>query len=553
MNWNEEEHETDFEDAVVLQSLVATVKLQPALDVSLEAKAVKFLVSIAPEEEESVDEFLSSFASPSDESLTNFVQSVVVLVYSTSHSVITAAIKMLRNLIIWCSAPSRLDLVKADLIPQLMNTLNPQSLSFAKSADIHTCLISTICRSFWIITPYFLTELGIEDGDEQQAIHEIVLQQILVPSEKYIRHLCVNRFSIIDGSQSMRFLALLASLLEISTYYQPTMDLVLRMPVVLTIQSCLTFFEHRYSIEIFMQILFNAQGEWNKRRGEEQRMWKTEVGMLRMEGFEDVTEQRLLNDQTDHSERCIERLGFSLANSIDTKLQDSTFVARGSIPIPLTTLPPLLHADKSHLRVKNTTFNPCKGVNESGNSIFNYPLVVSEEISSGIVSVTVTILSKNFVRTIVGLMESPRQNPEVDTGLGCGSKYCFSLWSNDGCVWLQQGPGFETRHGGTCHPPLKEGDCVRMEVGMDSKPRTLQFFVNGEAGQFYVSDLPTLVRIAFIAFYEGTSVRVDRITRQSNATPIKPGTSRLDWEEINSRMPACNSVANCPRHDYFDW
>ncbi|KAK2957362.1 hypothetical protein BLNAU_7740 [Blattamonas nauphoetae] len=40
-----------------------------------------------------------------------------------------------------------------------------------------------------------------------------------------------------------------------------------------------------------------------------------------------------------------------------------------------------------------------------------------------------------------------------------------------------------------------EGDCVRMEVDLDSTPRTLLFFVNGEGGECYVSGIPSSVRI----------------------------------------------------------
>ncbi|KAK2941717.1 hypothetical protein BLNAU_23379 [Blattamonas nauphoetae] len=47
----------------------------------------------------------------------------------------------------------------------------------------------------------------------------------------------------------------------------------------------------------------------------------------------------------------------------------------------------------------------------------------------------------------------------------------------------------------SCHSELKESDCVRMEVDLDSTLRTVQFFVNGEAGRSYVSGLPPSVRI----------------------------------------------------------
>ncbi|KAK2954518.1 hypothetical protein BLNAU_10538 [Blattamonas nauphoetae] len=53
---------------------------------------------------QSADAFLGEFASNSDESSTNFVQFIVVLVSSASQIISTATMKMLENLISWCSA-----------------------------------------------------------------------------------------------------------------------------------------------------------------------------------------------------------------------------------------------------------------------------------------------------------------------------------------------------------------------------------------------------------------------------------------------------------------
>ncbi|KAK2950675.1 hypothetical protein BLNAU_14346 [Blattamonas nauphoetae] len=119
----------------------------------------------------------------------------------------------------------------ADLIPQLINTLNPLSLSFVTAENIHMCLIYCITCFLWLATPPGLEDLGIEDHDGQLAVHETVLKQVLIPSEEYIWHLCLNRLSIVDGLLSMRFMSLLAQLLRISSYYQPTMDFVLRIPL----------------------------------------------------------------------------------------------------------------------------------------------------------------------------------------------------------------------------------------------------------------------------------------------------------------------------------
>ncbi|KAK2947387.1 hypothetical protein BLNAU_17707 [Blattamonas nauphoetae] len=162
--------------------MVATVKLQPVFDVSLEAKAVKCLDSLIPENHKSAYTFVHSFARTTDESLTKFVQSIV----------------MLFNLLWRCSKSTCLAVVTADLIPQLIIALDPLSLSFVESLAIHLYLHATISFSLWPATPSGLQGYG---PHEQQAVHETVLKHIVAPSEQYIWHLCVNRFSIISHGQ----------------------------------------------------------------------------------------------------------------------------------------------------------------------------------------------------------------------------------------------------------------------------------------------------------------------------------------------------------------
>ncbi|KAK2960219.1 hypothetical protein BLNAU_4772 [Blattamonas nauphoetae] len=305
LNWDESLLETVDEQAVILMSLVATVKFKPALDASLEAKAVILLKSVVPDDEESANAILHSYASSSNDYLTNFVQSIVVLISSPSQVVTAAAMKMLGTLILSCSAKIKLALVKADLIPQLIITLNPLSLPLTEGEDIHVHLMTLFRYSLWQTTPDGLTYLEIEDNDEQQAVYEIVLKQVLAPSEKYIRHLCVNRYSIIDRMQSMQFLELIARLLEISPYYQPTMDFFVNLPVILTIPSWLAFFEADRSIWAFLYLMVDAQREWNETRGDVRQMGNTVDRMLRMEGIEDVIEAKLLNDKNRPDGRCI--------------------------------------------------------------------------------------------------------------------------------------------------------------------------------------------------------------------------------------------------------
>ncbi|KAK2943803.1 hypothetical protein BLNAU_21281 [Blattamonas nauphoetae] len=194
--------------------------------------------------------------------------------------------EMLGTLILYCCDNLRVPLVKADLIRELVITLNPQFISLSDCEHIHINVLRIISLSVWLATPNGFTQLGIKDRNEQQAIHKTISQSVVAPVEKYISHLCVNRYSIVDGEQSQCFLDLLAQLLQISPYYQPTMDIVLNMPVFLAIPSCLTFFKNDDRMFNFLLCMYFSQQYWDKERGKVRNMGKNVNGMLRMEGID---------------------------------------------------------------------------------------------------------------------------------------------------------------------------------------------------------------------------------------------------------------------------
>ncbi|KAK2953794.1 hypothetical protein BLNAU_11197 [Blattamonas nauphoetae] len=231
-------------------------------------------------------------------SMLNFVTTLSVLFSSASLSITTVAIKMIDSLIRHCSAKVLIALLKADLIPQLVIILHPHSLPFTEAVEIHTSLMSIIFSTVWLTGPNCLEDLEIEDGDGPQDIHETVLKQVLAPSEKYIWYLCVNRFSIKDASLSTGFMTFLANLIRPCPYYQPTLEYCHHLPIFLTIPSCLAFIENESSIWNFLAQMVDVQREWNKHSGEERQRWKTVHRMLRMEGSEDVVEEKLRNDKS---------------------------------------------------------------------------------------------------------------------------------------------------------------------------------------------------------------------------------------------------------------
>ncbi|KAK2951633.1 hypothetical protein BLNAU_13372 [Blattamonas nauphoetae] len=276
LNWRNVRRESAHDKAVVFRSLVATVKFQSVFDVSLETKAVTFLESVDTTAEESSD----------------------------AQVIATSTMEMLFSLIKHCSPQILLALVKAD------------------SKSFHINLIKCLFCSLWLATPRGLGQLEIEDRNEQQAVHETVLKHVVIHSEKYIGHLCVNRYSIVDGDLSNGFMHVLVRIFEICPYYQPTMEIVLHLPVLFTISSYLTFFEDEKTIWHFLDVMFSCQLKWNESRGQEQQMGKTVHRMLQMEGIEDAMEEKLQNDQDEKWGRLVVYLSINLNNLLGMNLPE---------------------------------------------------------------------------------------------------------------------------------------------------------------------------------------------------------------------------------------
>ncbi|KAK2949963.1 putative Protein kinase domain containing protein [Blattamonas nauphoetae] len=94
-------------------------------------------------------------------------------------------------------------------------------------------------------------------------------------------------------------------------------------------------------------------------------------------------------------------------------------------------------------------------------------------------------------RMYFGLMDSRQPLPTIDETLGYDVKHSVGLNRYSDLIFNTP----SSRSNAHCHSWLKEGDCVRMEVDLDSTSRTVQFFVNGKAVKDYVSGLPSSVRI----------------------------------------------------------
>ncbi|KAK2947533.1 hypothetical protein BLNAU_17553 [Blattamonas nauphoetae] len=71
---------------------------------------------------------------------------------------------------------------------------------------------------------------------------------------------------------------------------------------------------------------------------------------------------------------------------------------------------------------------------------------------------------------------------------------------------------------------------------MDSTLRTVQFFVNGKAGECYVSGIPESVRIGFSADVMGTSLEIASIIHSTQATPLADKILEIKWTDTQESL-----------------
>ncbi|KAK2941962.1 hypothetical protein BLNAU_23115 [Blattamonas nauphoetae] len=226
-------------------------------------------------------------------------------------------------------------------------------------------------------------------------------------------------------------------------------------------------------------------------------------------------------------------------------------------PTPFSSLPPLLFMNYDHFVVHYTTITRSAIGVDLKQFDTHSSILIGDPLAKGIVSISISLLSLpmfGFIGAVrMGLLDSFAPIPEFGETLGLGVEDSLSLNSLSGKLYHNTPSSGHRYRSESCHSYLNEGDCVRMEVDMDSTPRTVQFFVNGERGEHFVSGLPPSVRIGFTLFGQGTSFRIDRIARQPQPTPIDPEMDEIEcWTCIVLRFiptsKTCPTFSNNPEY-----
>ncbi|KAK2945218.1 hypothetical protein BLNAU_19858 [Blattamonas nauphoetae] len=314
LNWDGALFQSPSEKSVVYHSLVSLIQPDFVFTDDFVKKAVLLLEQLRFSNSTDTNKFICPAMESTDQNLMEFLQSFMILLSSANHTLITATMKMLDSLLHNTSTRMHLRLINADLIVHLLTSLNPLSLSIADTQDIHSSVISIITLSLCLSNPYVLNALNIKDSSEQQAIHEAILNRVLVPTEAYIRYLCTNYSFIADGASSEQFTYLLTRPLETSQLSQPALTFVLDLPITLTIPSFLSFFEDNLTTLRFFFEFSRIVKELNRKDGEQSQTGQIIIRSLQKEGLEDVLQQQLQYTNTSFNAQAIVRYSVELNN-----------------------------------------------------------------------------------------------------------------------------------------------------------------------------------------------------------------------------------------------
>ncbi|KAK2959564.1 putative serine/threonine protein kinase [Blattamonas nauphoetae] len=222
------------------------------------------------------------------------------------------------------------------------------------------------------------------------------------------------------------------------------------------------------------------------------------------------------DEGSDHSE----------SGSVD---EDETDAEKKKWQLPRMKLPELIFTNKTHFTIRNNILTRTeKGTNKKGRARPS-TVLLSEPITKGVVSVTFVVLALtqefedddsiiNF-----GVLDSSAAVPQL-------GRYSVGL-STIGYLLVFNQTKLEASS-----DSISKVDRVVMEVNMDSTPRTVQFFRNGKAVDYYVSGIPESVRIGFSADVTGTSLQIASIVQSNHTTPLSDKMKEVKWTDTEELL-----------------
>ncbi|KAK2955024.1 hypothetical protein BLNAU_9955 [Blattamonas nauphoetae] len=325
LDWNGIPFMSTPTQSSVYRSLVQMVTDNHHFDDDLTNKAVLFLYEFRNAREEPGDSFFDLDKYASHETVKDFVHSVGMLLSAPNQRIVEATMEFLHRMIIIRSKHFLLKLVKADLIPHLLASLNPVSLSFEYAEDVHIHLVSIIGLALLLLHPNDSKQIDVINATDKHNLQETILARVLLPPASYIRHLCANRHLFINGNRSVHLLNFLTRLISLCPYSTPSMRILQSLPVFFTIPSTSAELDMDRALCWILDALVDAQRDWNNDSGDVRKSGRTACRSLVLEGFEDTLERSIQFGSTEDTRKQLTKHSIVLSNMMGMNAQEGEY------------------------------------------------------------------------------------------------------------------------------------------------------------------------------------------------------------------------------------
>ncbi|KAK2963089.1 hypothetical protein BLNAU_2112 [Blattamonas nauphoetae] len=290
--------ELSFEEkSRIYCSLVSLVKAGYPFDDALQDKAVPFLKCLEPKKNERdlAEKLVTKLVHSSAGWAAGFVASIVTLL-SSPHLTVAASAMSFLFAAFWPSSPIQYQLVKTDLVPNVIAIVQPHTLSISGNEKMLNKLVRIICHCLGHAFPDFLEYIGLADTIDPFNHYEMIFQKVVLPSSQFVTFLMSNRL-ILNGKLFFSFMSILGTLLQMCQFHRPTLEFVLASPIAMTFTSCHSFIENDGDVWIPLSGINQSLTEWTEEGPEVAQSGKRMMQALISEGFEDTLEQRLMSGE----------------------------------------------------------------------------------------------------------------------------------------------------------------------------------------------------------------------------------------------------------------
>ncbi|KAK2957813.1 hypothetical protein BLNAU_7247 [Blattamonas nauphoetae] len=258
--------ELSFEDkSAIYCSLVALVKAEYPFDNALQDKTARFLKNLEPKwgDKQAADRLVTDLVPCSAGSPSGFTESILTL-FSSPHSTVVAATLSFINRSTKESSPTiQCRLMKSDLIPNILATVQPQTLSVTGN-DTRLDNLIRIIRSFlYLAYPPLLRKLDITAAVDAFNHREIIFQKVVLPSSQFVTFLISNRH-VLDEERSYSFMSLWCTHITIGPFHRPTLSFIAVSPIVMAISSYLSSDEHCSRLRTTLLKINTSIFQWKK-------------------------------------------------------------------------------------------------------------------------------------------------------------------------------------------------------------------------------------------------------------------------------------------------